>query len=67
MHAHGGFTHAERLADLVRALFGDLAQREHEPLTLGKLLDGRQDPLPAFAREQLPLLRRSAGVPRVPA
>ena len=61
---NGRFADAERLADLVRALLGDLTEREHEPLPLGKLLDRRQNPLPAFARQQ-PLFRcllRSRGL-----
>ena len=52
VHTNRGFADAKRLADLVRALLGDLTEREHQPLPLGKLLDGRQDSLPSFARDQ---------------
>ena len=40
MHAHSRFAQPERLTDFAGGVLGDVAEREHEPLPIGQLLDG---------------------------
>ena len=58
MHAHGRFTQAERAADLRRALFGDVTEREDGPLPIRQETDRCRDLERALVGYQVFLGRR---------